>query len=105
MLLPAIQAGRSVKAEPQRRVETTNLLSRGSVRSSGIPPPVISRLLLAAGKSQRFNEVVETLKELKVKLETKVFDEVLTEAVKRNETVICRQLYQLANSLSIPKSA
>merc|ERR1719498_232474 len=81
-----------------------HLAQMPKTRAAAIPPPVTSRLLLVAGKSQRFNEVVEVLKDLNVKFETKVIDEVLMEAFKRGDTVVCRQLYQLINSMSIPKS-
>merc|ERR1719326_2134677 len=74
-------------------------------RAGAIPPPVVSRLISTSGKAQRLNEVVDILKELNVKFETKMLDEVLSEALKRGDTLMCRHLYQLAASLSIPKSA
>jgi len=82
-----------------------HLAQMPKARAAAIPLPIVSRLLSVSGKAHRLTEVVDTLKELKVKFETKMLDEVLAEALKRGDTVMCRHLYQLASSLSIPKSA
>ena len=74
-------------------------------KAAAIPSQVTSRMLSVAGKSQRLTEVVDKLKELQVKFDTKSLDEALSESLKRGDTVTCRQLYQLATSLSIPKGA
>merc|ERR1719197_673632 len=83
----------------------THLSQLPKNKAAAIPPPVTSRLLSVAGKSNRLTEVVDKLKELQVKFDTKSLDEALSESLKRGDTVTCRQLYQLAASLSIPKSA
>merc|ERR1719353_1028543 len=82
-----------------------HLLQLPKTKAAAIPPPVTSRLLSVAGKSQRLSEGVEKLKDLQVKFDTKSLDEALSESLKRGDTVTSRQLYQLATSLSIPKSA
>merc|ERR550514_994898 len=73
-------------------------------KSGAIPPVVTSRILSVAGKSKRLGEVVERLKELKVKFDAKMLEDVLGEASRRQDTVMCRHLYQLAREQSIPKS-
>merc|ERR550514_864873 len=62
-------------------------------KSGAIPPVVTSRILSVAGKSKRLGEVVERLKELKVKFDAKMPAEgsevPLTEALGLTVLVIC----------------
>ena len=74
-------------------------------KAAAEPPPVTLRLLSVAAEAQRLTEVVAKLQELQVKFDTKSLGEALSESLRRGDTVTCRQLYQLAAALSIPKSA
>ena len=106
-LTPRIRMTLISSALRQNRLDEAleHLSAMPKTKAAAIPPPVTSRLLSVAGKAQRLTEVVGKLQELQVKFDTKSLDEALSESLKRGDTVTCRQLYQLASALKIPKSA